>query len=382
MEITLSMIKADVGSIGGHTKPTEKMLQAVRVKVENAIKSKLLLDGWVSHTGDDIAILMSHTHGNDNSDIHQFAWDCFLKATDGAAECGCYGAGQDLLVDAPSGNVRGAGPGVAEITFNHNLEKPRPAESFMFLAADKCGPGAYNLPLFLAFADPMYCSGLMLPQMIKGFTFDIIDMDNTKGDSIITLHAPEDYYKISLLLRDNERFGIKAIYSRTYNEQTVSVSTDRLHSIAGKYTGKDDPVALIRNQGIFPAPEELCSPFVKAHYIAGGARGSHNMPLMPMPINTPVTGMYCIPIVSCVGFSLNKEGRFSDQYIDFFDNQAWDLVRLKAQEKAIELRSQGWSGPSMLPYAELEYGGFKETVTDLVSQFKLRPPVNATSNKK
>ncbi|MFX5684782.1 fructose 1,6-bisphosphatase, partial [Acinetobacter baumannii] len=78
----------------------------------------------------------------------------------------------------------------------------------MVLAADKCGPGAYNLPVFLAFADPMYCAGLMLPQMIKGFRFRIIDMDNTAGDSIIELDAPEDAYHIAALLRDNERFGI------------------------------------------------------------------------------------------------------------------------------------------------------------------------------
>jgi len=37
----------------------------------------------------------------------------------------------------------------------------------MVFAADKCGPGAYNLPIYLAFADPMYCAGLMLPPMIR-----------------------------------------------------------------------------------------------------------------------------------------------------------------------------------------------------------------------
>ena len=56
----------------------------------------------------------------------------------------------------------------------------------------------------------------MLHKMIGGFTFEIIDMENTEGGNhIITLHAPEDSYKIAMLLRDNERFGIKAIYSRT-----------------------------------------------------------------------------------------------------------------------------------------------------------------------
>ncbi len=373
MKATISLIKADVGSVGGHTKPTPKMLEAVRKNVSQAIEKGLLIDGLVTHTGDDIAILMTHTRGNDNEDIHMFAWDSFLKATDFADECGCYGAGQDLLVDAPSANVRGAGPGVAEITFDYNRQDPRPAESFMFFAADKCGPGAFNLPLFLAFADPMYCAGLMLPKMIKGFSFDIIDMNHTgDGDKVITLNAPEDSYHIAMLLRDNERFGIKAIYSRTYNEQAVAASTDRLHIIAGKYTGKDDPVALVRNQGFFPAPEEVVSPFAKAHYVGGGARGSHNMPLMPVPINTAITGMYCLPIVAALGFSLDKQARFSDFYVDFFDNPTWDVVRFKAQEKAIEIRNQGWSGPAMLPYAELEYSGFKETVTNLLNKFEIR----------
>jgi len=373
MKMTISLIKADVGSVGGHTKPTPKMIDAVKKKVATAIKEGLLIDGMVTHTGDDIAILMTHTRGNDNPDIHLFAWDSFIKATGFADECGCYGAGQDLLVDAPSANVRGAGPGVAEITFDYTRKDPRPAESFMAFTADKCGPGAYNLPLCLAFADPMYCAGLMLPKMIKGFSFDIIDMSNKEeGDLMITLHAPEDIYKIAILLRDNERFGIKAIYSRTYGEQVVSVTTDRLHIIAGKYTGKDDPAALVRNQGIFPAPEEIVSPYVKAHYIGGGARGSHNMPLMPAPINTAITGPYCLPIVSCLGFSLTPDGKFSDFYIDFFDNPTWDVVRTRAQEKAIEIRSQGWSGPAMLPYEELEYTGYKNVITELLDQFELK----------
>ncbi len=381
MKITISLIKADVGSTGGHTEPSYRMMEASKEEVSDAIEQGLLIDGFVCHTGDDIALLMSHTHGEGNQDIHQFAWNTFLKATDIAREYGLYGAGQDLLVDAPSGNVRGAGPAVAEMEFDHTLSGVRAAESFMMLAADKCGPGAYNLPLFLGFADPMYCAGLMLPPMIRGFTFHIIDMDNTGGDSIIELNAPEDYYHLAALLRDNERFGIDSIYSRTYDERAVAVSAQRLHSIAGKYTGKDDPVALVRNQGIFPAPEELISPYAKVHYVGGGARGSHVMPLMPVPINTPVTGMYCLPLVSCAGFSLAKDGTFSDSYVDFFDNPAWDEARLHAQRKAVEIRSQGWSGAAMLPYTELEYGGFRDTVGGLIDRFAFRDGGQAGASK-
>ena len=348
------------------------MMDAVKGDVQDAIKKGLLIDGFVSHTGDDIAILMSHTRGPDDTDVHQFAWNSFLKATEIASQYGLYGAGQDLLVDAPSGNIRGAGPAVAELEFDHDpvkTNKVRPAESFMMFAADKCGPGAYNLPMFLGFADPMYCAGLMLPRLIKGFTFRIIDMNNTEGDSVIDLNAPEDYYQLAALLRDNERFGIDRIISRTYGEAAAAISTQRLHNIAGAYTGKDDPVALVRNQGIFPAPEELLSPFAKAHYVGGDARGSHVMPLMPVPINTPVTGIYCLPLVSCTGFSLRADGKFSDSFVDFFDNPAWDEVRVKAQQKAFAMRDQGWSGAAMLPYTELEYSGFRDTVGGLVDRF-------------
>ncbi|MDP6107768.1 MAG: fructose 1,6-bisphosphatase [Candidatus Brocadiia bacterium] len=375
MKMTLSVLKADVGSIGGHTRPSERMMAAARTAVQETIDSGLLIDGFVGHTGDDICITASHTRGVNDTDVHQFAWQTFLKATAIASEYGLYGAGQDLLVDAPSGNIRGAGPAVAELEFDHDpvkTNKVRATESFMVLAADKCGPGAYNLPMFLGFADPMYCAGLMLPKMSKGFTFRIIDMDGKEGDSILELNAPEDYYQLAALLRDNERFGIESIVSRLDGEPAAAISATRLHNISGTYTGKDDPVALVRNQGIFPAPEELVSPYAKAHFVGGDARGSHVMPIMPVALNTAVTGIYCLPLVSCVGFSLSAGGYFSDTYIDFFDNPAWDVVRNRAQEKGIAMRDQGWSGAAMLPYHELEYSGFRDTVEGLLSRFSIR----------
>lgn len=150
--ITLSIIKADVGSTGGHTRPSEAMLDVVRRCVRDAIIRKLLLDGIVTYTGDDIAITMSHTHGVGARVIHSFAWDCFLAASAEAKAAGLYGAGQDLLVDAPSGNIRGAGPAVAEIEFTRDpASTHRPAEPFLIFAADKCSPGAYNFPLYSVF---------------------------------------------------------------------------------------------------------------------------------------------------------------------------------------------------------------------------------------
>jgi len=234
MDLTISVLKADVGSIGGHTKPSDRMMDAVRAATDRAIRDGLLIDAYVGHTGDDICITTTHTRGDNDEAVHQFAWNSFLEATEIARQYGLYGAGQDLLVDAPSGNIRGAGPAVAEITFDHDPIKTnpiRPAESFFVLAADKCGPGAYNLPTFLGFADPMYCAGLMLPRLGDGFTFNIIDMDNTDGDSIISLNAPEDYYRITVLLRDNERFAIESVTSRYSGQTAAAISATRLHNI-------------------------------------------------------------------------------------------------------------------------------------------------------
>ena len=70
---------------------------------------------------------------------------------------------------------------------------------------------------------------------------------------------------------------------------------------------------------------------------------------------------------------MDRDGRFGDAHTDFFDNPAWDEVRRRAQEKAIEMRSQGWSGAAMLPYAELEYSGFRDTVGSLLDRFRIEP---------
>ncbi|MGD8999626.1 MAG: fructose 1,6-bisphosphatase, partial [Granulosicoccaceae bacterium] len=281
MKLTLSVIKADIGSIGGHICPSQRLLDSVRAHIQDHGK-ELLLDNYISYTGDDIAIVMTHTQGLNNEAIHKLCWDAFMTGTEVARQQGLYGAGQDLLKEAFSGNVRGMGPAVAELDFEE-----RPNEPFLFFAADKTDPGAYNLPLYMAFADPMNTPGLMLsPSMADGFRFIIMDVNHTEGDKIIELNAPEDLYEIATLLRDTERYVVESVWSRSTGEQAVSVSTSRLHNIAGKYTGKDDPVMLVRVQKNFPATGEVLAPYAIGPYVAGCMRGSHQMPLMPVPLNS------------------------------------------------------------------------------------------------
>jgi fructose 1,6-bisphosphate aldolase/phosphatase len=365
MRITLSVIKADIGSIGGHIAPSQRLLETVRSHIQEQ-GAGLLLDSYVSHTGDDIAVLSAHTHGVRATSVHRLAWDAFIAGTATAKHQGLYGAGQDLLKDAFSGNVHGMGPAVAEMEFDE-----RPNEPFLFFAADKTDPGAFNLPLYLAFADPMNTPGLLLsPKMAEGFRFVIMDVANTEGDRIIELKAPEDLYDIAALLRDSERYVVESVWSRASGEQAAVVATSRLHNIAGKYTGKDDPVMLVRAQMSFPATGEVLAPFATGHFVAGGMRGSHNMPLMPVRLNSGISYFDGPPVVSCAAFSVH-DGMFTEP-VDAFAHPFWDHVRDEVAGKSIEMRRQGFFGAAMLPMSELEYTGIMEKLRTLDKEFNVR----------
>lgn len=365
MEVTLTVIKADIGSVGGHTLPSEAVLRAVREPVE-AAKGGLLLDARVFFCGDDISILMSHPHPPGDERVHQLAWDAFRAGTEVARSQGLYGAGQDLLRDAFSGNVRGLGPQVAELRL-----KERPNEAVMILAADKTEPGAFNLPLYLAFADPMYSPGLLLSEDLHaGFRFRIMDVEHTEGDRVVDLDAPERLYDIAALLRDTHRYVIQSIWSRKYpDEQAAAVSTTRLRQIAGRYVGKDDPVAIVRVQKIFPATEEFGPPFALGAFVAGDTRGSHNLPLLPVPVNTPASTYFCIPMVAALGFSM-REGVLTGP-VDLFADPVWEPIRARIVEKALEMRRQGFFQPAMLPFSELEYGGIVARLRRLDQEFRV-----------
>lgn len=365
MKITLSVIKADIGSIGGHIAPSRRLLETVRAFIAEK-GERIVIDSYVSHTGDDIAILMTHTGGAGDARVHELAWNAFLAGTRAAKEQGLYGAGQDLLKDAFSGNVKGMGPAVAEMEFDE-----RAAEPFLFFAADKTDPGAFNLPLYLAFADVMNTPGLILsPNMSKGFRFIVMDVNHTEGDRVIELVTPEQIYDLAALLRDAERYVVESVWSRATGEQAVAVATSRLHNIAGKYTGKDDPVMLVRVQMNFPATGEVLAPYAHGHFVAGGMRGSHQMPLMPVGLGSGISYFDGPPVVSCAAFA-ERNGRLTEP-LDAFAHPFWDTVRDRVAGKAMEMRRQGFFGAAMLPMGELEYTGIMEKLKTLDEHFVVR----------
>lgn len=357
MKITMTAIKADVGSIGGHTRPSDRMMTDVRrVIEERGVSTGLLIDHYLGYTGDDIHILMTHTHGVGNESIHKLAFDAFMQGTETAKEEGMYGAGQDLLKTAFSGNVRGMGPAVAEMEIEE-----RPAEAVALITADKTEPGAFNHPFYRLFCDPAANTGLLLnPSLTRGVEFKIMDVETGKT---ALLHTPEEIFVIAAALMYPGRYVIESIRTRD-GQPIVSATTDRLHNIAGTYVGKDDPAALMRMQKDFPATEEACAMFKYCHFVAGNTRGSHHMPLMPVKRNTAASANYCIPIVSVSLFSI-KGGKLG-QSVDAFETSDWDYFRRLAVKKSEMMRAQGFVHPATLIPDELEYNkGYKNVMSQL-----------------
>ncbi|HHP50373.1 MAG TPA: fructose 1,6-bisphosphatase [Moorella mulderi] len=343
-KITLSVIKADVGGFVGHSSVHPKLIETAK---DFLATTNLLIDYRVVSIGDDISLIMTHKRGVDSEEIHRLAWDTFSRCTEVAKELKLYGAGQDLLSDTFSGNIKGLGPGVAEMEFEE-----RESEPVIVFAADKTDPGAWNFPLYKIFADPFNTIGLVIdPKMHQGFRFLVFDLFEHQQ---IEFSLPEELYDLLVFIGAPNRYCIKAIYSKTTGEIAAVSSTQRLNLIAGRYVGKDDPVCIVRCQSGLPAVGEVLEPFAHPHLVAGWMRGSHVGPLMPVGLHqASLTRFDGPPQVVALGFQI-VEGRLLGPQ-DLFAGVAFDKAREIANEIANYLRSLGPFEPHRLPLEQMEY---------------------------
>ena len=360
-KVTISVIKADIGSIAGHHKVhTDTILAASRVLAE-AKKKGVIKSFYVTHVGDDLQLIMTHDKGVDSPEIHGLAWEAFKEATKVAKKLGLYAAGQDLLSDAFSGNVRGLGPGVAEMEIVE-----RPSEPIVVFMADKTEPGAFNLPLYKIFADPFNTAGLVIdPRMHDGFIFEVLDVYEGK---MVKLNAPEELYDLLALIGTPGRYVIKRVYRKSDGEIAAVVSSERLNLIAGKYVGKDDPVMIVRAQSGFPAVGEILEAFSFPHLVAGWMRGSHHGPLMPVGLkDAKCTRFDGPPRVVALGFQV-KDGELIGP-ADLFDDVAFDETRRLAQQIAEYIRRHGPFMPHRLGPEEMEYTTLPKVLEKLKDRF-------------
>ncbi|MHA1637724.1 MAG: fructose-1,6-bisphosphate aldolase/phosphatase [Candidatus Thorarchaeota archaeon] len=361
VETTISVIKADIGSLAGHVVVPDFIMELARRELKEGVQQKIINDFYVANAGDDLELIMTHHKGENNEEVHKLAWDTFIKGTKLGREKKIYAAGQDILTDTFSGNIRGMGPGSAEMTFEER--KSDPIAVFM---ADKTEPGAYNYPLFKVFADPFTTAGLVIdPNLHKGFTFVIQDI-KTSIPSFVEMTCPEDMYDLLALLGSTGRYTIKKIYRRD-GLVAASVSTDKLHHVAGKYIGKDDPVAIVRAHSGLPAMGEVLEGFTLPHLVSGWMRGSHIGPLLPVGLkDSRCTRFDGPPRVVALGFQVSNGMLVGP--IDLFDDVAFDISRQRGMEIADYLRRIGPFQPSRLGESEMEY----TTLPGVLEKFKDR----------
>jgi len=369
VKTTVSLIKADVGSLAGHSIVPKPLLDIAERRLSEAEETGLINSHYVFHAGDDLELLMTHFKGENSPEIHELAWETFKAAAEKAKELKLYGAGQDLLKDAFSGNVRGMGPGVAEMEFEERRSDP-----MVVFAADKTEPAAFNYLLFKIFGDPFNTAGLVIdPRMASGFKFEVLDV---KGHKKVVLKCPEEMYELLGLIGTTERYCLSRIWRASDDLIAAVSSTTKLSLIAGKYVGKDDPVCLVRAQHGLPALGEVLAPFLHTYLVAGWMRGSHWGPFMPVGLKDSRCTLFDgPPRIVALGIQI-ADGRIASGedgkplIADLFEDPAFDLARQEALQLAATMRRMGEFQPARLGEEAMEYTTLPQILKKLEGRFE------------
>ena len=355
--------------MAGHTTVPKILLDLGKKRLNEAKKDWLINSFFVFNAGDDLELLMVHQKGESNPIIHKLAWNIFQEGAQKAKSLKLYGAGQDLLTSAFSGNVRGMGPGVAEMEINERNSDP-----IVVFAADKTEPGAFNFPMFKIFADPNNTAGLVIdPSMIGGFNFEVLDVIENKK---VVLKCPEEMYELIALIGTPERYVVSHVWRAKDNLICGVTSTTRLSLIAGKYVGKDDPVSVVRAQHGLPAVGEILAPYMHTFFVEGWMRGSHWGPIMPVGLkDSRCTAFDGPPRIVALGFQVANGGIASDDndeplIIDLFEDTAFDLARKEAIDFASVFRRMGEFEPARLSSHVMEYTTLPKVLKKLQQRFK------------
>ena len=355
---TISIIRADVGSFPGHSRTHPKLLEKA-AKILRDEEGKLLIDSFVTHCGDDIELIMTHTHGVDSEKVHKLARDTFTECTAIAKSQKLEGAGQDITPDTFSGKASSPGPGAAEMEFEE-----RESDPVLVFMADKTSQGAWNFFLY-----KINTPGLVTdPAMHRGFDFEVHDIVKKRS---IRFRCPEEIYSLLAFIGDPSRYVIKHVFNRD-GDIAASTSARPVNRLADRYIGNDDPVMIVRAQNGFPAVGEVLDPFCTPVIVAGWMRGSHRGPLMPVGLCEANCTRFDGPSrVTCFGFQINN-GKLVGP-ADMFDDPAFDRVRNRCNELADTMRAQGPFEPHRIA-EEMEQTTLSRVEQELSKRWEPLPP--------
>ncbi|GMU40441.1 MAG: fructose 1,6-bisphosphatase [Chloroflexota bacterium] len=333
MPLTLSVVSAAVGGFAGHTAVHPQVAEAARGHLATAVVHGVLSDAQVYAVGDRLALLLAHPHGLDAEPAHRAAFEALTAAAEVAARLHQHGPGRDLMPDAFTGDLRAAGPAVAEIELTE-----RPSEPLAVFLGSGAAAGSFNLPLARAFADPFTTPGLVLAEPLHaGFSFEVHDVTLRRK---VMFNTPEETYGLLSLIGLSARFEVRRVVSRTTGEVAAATATAA-------------PVAVVRAHGAFPGLGELTEPYATPHLVDGSLRGAHIGPWMPVGLADASGGRFDGP-PRVVALALQvAEGRLGEPR-DLFADVSFEGARRQALEVTDYLRRHGPFTPHRIPLDEVE----------------------------
>jgi fructose 1,6-bisphosphate aldolase/phosphatase len=360
----LSDIKADAGGKVGHTTPPALFEPVARASLTEAQQKGIIRNFRVFAVGDDLHLLMSHSLGVDANQIHLHAFRTFWrlvwvtellgykpyglaqdlkigpategKSVDDLAEPSkefvqllaneltepershfddiqkaqeAWEAGADLVeVTKPfAGNVTGQGPGFAELPLRNTIRVG-------LLAADKCGPAAFNIPVYLAVNKALEQKQFR-ERYGNSIALEIFDVHNetrifldarAHQDDVQTLLGATNLYNVKRLWSLPEVINERSKVKESVEDILLAASTEKLALIAGgEYVGKDDPVLLGVEELVNPMFEYTKTGF---YMTQGDERGSHYMMLVPKPLPESVATVRSRGVQVGLTVTLDSEG--------------------------------------------------------------------------
>lgn len=361
-KITLTIAKADVGGLVGHTSSHPNVLDTARERLFNAKEKGVIADFHVLRCGDDLDLVLTHGSGRNDIRIHELLWNIFLACAEVAKELKLHRPGEDLLKDAFTGNLGDMGPNIAEMEFFE-----RQSEPVIIFFSNKTGPGTWNLPAYKIFADPFSSTGLIMStEMMKGFTFNVLDIKEGKE---VALSTPAEIYELLALIGNTGRYAVQSVY-RNYDQEIAAViSARKLELLNGKRLGKSCALMAVRCQSGLPSSGEALEPFTSPHLVSGWMWGAHSGPLVPVPFyEANAVRFDGPPRVIAAGFQI-ADGRLIGPH-DMFDDPAFDRSRKVANLVCDYMRRHGPFQPHKLPSEEMEYSSMPFVLDKLRDRFK------------
>ena len=314
----------------------------------------MILDFFITRTGDDISVIVTHNKGKDNEQIHKLIWDGFIRGGVVAEDLGYYAANQDILVEAFSGNIRGAGPSIAEMEI---VEAGK--EVMIFAQADKTAPGAFNKGLWEILFSPNTTWRPLGKGQAQKIKVGVLDFEHNNKAGRHIWFDKEHYDYAAWYLGYPDRYTVDNVQLGT-GEDMAAVTAQRLGLIAGEYVGKDDPMFMMRSQSAFPAVGEITAPFLKGDYIVPGwMRGSNKGPFLPVALTDAKIGIYDgPPLLAMWSFNITN-GRLIGFYDLMAANPAIRHIQDTRSAAAIRNLQEGFGAGSemtlRLNESEIEY---------------------------